>query len=106
VEEQIFERPSDFGPSNHLPPYPFFIEPYQDIFGVIDPLIDFIIGKVDVGPNQINGIDAFVVCEKILWEIVEPIGVPIVVNGIDGQAVVDMFIKELIDAVFLPVEMA
>ena len=52
------------------------------------------------------GIDAFYVCEKILWEIVEPIGIPIEVHGIDGQAVVDKLINEMIEGIFLPVEMA
>jgi hypothetical protein len=51
---------------------------------MIDPLIEFLLSKVDVGPNEFHGIDAFYVCEKILWEIVEPIGIPIKVYGIDG----------------------
>ena len=105
VDEKLFDRPVEF-PSNHLPPYPFLIEPFQDLYGVIDPLIDFIISKVDVGPNVILGIDAFYVCEQILWDIVKPIGIPIEVHGIDGQAVVDKLINEMIDGIFSPVEMA
>ena len=69
-------------------------------------MIEFLLSKVEVGPNVIMGIDAFYVCEKILWEIVEPIGIPIEVHGIDGQAVVDKLINEMIDGIFLPVEMA
>jgi hypothetical protein len=42
VEEMGFERPSDIV-SNLLPPYPFFTELFQDVFGVIEPLVHSII---------------------------------------------------------------
>ena len=63
------------------------------------------ISLVDVGPNVINGIDAFFVCEKIIWEIVEPIGIPIPIIGtVDPFVVVDQILNEIIGKVGKPVE--
>ena len=98
VEEMGFTRP-DIKKSNHLPPYPFLIEPYQDLFAVINPILDILIGNMNVGGNLVRGIDAFFICEQIVFDIVkEKIG-PVPVHGPDAEAVVDLLISDLLNNV-------